>query len=68
MNEVPSGTITFLFTDIDGSTGLARHHEILQQAIETQNGSVFQTVAGPSEGLPVTMDQTILNEWGRAAG
>ncbi len=41
MNNLPSGTVTFLFTDIEGSTKLAqahpdtwetlraRHHEIL---------------------------------------
>ena len=53
---LPSGTVTFLFTDIEGSTKLsqehpekmpallARHNEILSQAIETHNGYVFQIV------------------------
>ena len=53
---LPSGTVTFLFTDIEGSTKLAqehpdtmpallaRHHEILHQAIQTYNGYVFQIV------------------------
>src|SRR5215216_2046893 len=53
---LPSGTVTFLFTDIEGSTKLAqaypdampallaRHNEILNQAIETHNGYVFQVV------------------------
>jgi predicted ATPase/class 3 adenylate cyclase len=52
----PSGTVTFLFTDIEGSTKLAqqypnampvllaRHHQILHQSIEAQNGHVFQIV------------------------
>ena len=56
---LPSGTVTFLFTDIEGSTRLAqhfpddlpallsRHNEILSQAIETHRGFVFQT-AGDS--------------------
>jgi predicted ATPase/class 3 adenylate cyclase len=56
MINLPSGTVTFLFTDIEGSTKLAqqysdemplllaRHHEILNQAIEARNGSVFQIV------------------------
>ncbi|HEU0297276.1 MAG TPA: BTAD domain-containing putative transcriptional regulator [Anaerolineales bacterium] len=51
---LPSGTVTFLFTDIEGSTKLAqqypdampallaRHHKILNQAIQAQNGYVFQ--------------------------
>ena len=53
---LPSGTVTFLFTDIEGSTKLAqqypdtmpallaRHREILQQSIQAQNGYVFQVV------------------------
>ncbi len=53
---VPSGTVTFLFTDIEGSTrlwedypqamrqALARHDELLRQAIESNNGVVFKTV------------------------
>ena len=56
MDNVPSGTVTFLFTDIEGSTKLAqehpdamsallaRHNEILDQAIKTHNGVVFQIV------------------------
>src|SRR5919197_4505165 len=55
MADLPSGTVTFLFTDIEGSTKLsqqypdampallARHHEILKQAIQAQNGYVFQS-------------------------
>ena len=53
-NNLPSGTVTFLFTDIEGSTKLAqqypdampvllaRHHEILRQVIQAQHGYVFQ--------------------------
>ena len=53
---LPSGTVTFLFTDIEGSTKLAqehpdailallaRHHEILKQSIQAHNGYVFQIV------------------------
>src|SRR5919108_3743720 len=56
MNNLPSGTVTFLFSDIEGSTKLAqeypdampsllaRHNEILKQAIEAHNGFVFQIV------------------------
>jgi class 3 adenylate cyclase len=52
--NLPTGTVTFLFTDIEGSTRLAqqyrdawealrkRHHAILREAIEAQNGYVFQ--------------------------
>ena len=56
MDNLPTGTVTFLFTDIQGSTKLAqdhpddmpallaRHNEILKQAIERYNGFVFQIV------------------------
>ena len=55
-NLLPTGTVTFLFTDIQGSTPLweqmpaemqaaaAQHHTILCQAIETNGGQVFQIV------------------------
>jgi predicted ATPase/class 3 adenylate cyclase len=53
---IPSGTVTFLFTDIEGSTDLAqrypsdlpnllaRHHAILREAIETNHGLIFKTI------------------------
>jgi len=53
-SPLPSGTVTFLFTDIEGSTKLAQqypnempnllaqHHEILRQVIQAQNGYIFQ--------------------------
>src|SRR5215216_1220849 len=56
MNRYPTGTVTFLFTDIEGSTKLAqeypdampslfaRHNEILKQSIEEHDGFVFQIV------------------------
>ena len=56
MASPPTGTLTFLFTDIEGSTklwerhpeamqtALARHDEILREAIELHGGYVFKTV------------------------
>jgi predicted ATPase/class 3 adenylate cyclase len=56
MSSLPSGTVTFLFTDIEGSTKLARkhpdiweklqdrHHAILQSAAEVHKGYVFKIV------------------------
>ena len=56
MSTLPTGTITFLFTDIEGSTklwernpkemerALARHDEILSKAVEEHDGYVFKTV------------------------
>ncbi|HZM25116.1 MAG TPA: adenylate/guanylate cyclase domain-containing protein, partial [Anaerolineales bacterium] len=55
-SSLPSGTVTFLFTDIEGSTKLAqqfpnqwealrtRHHVILHEAIESNHGYVFQII------------------------
>jgi predicted ATPase/class 3 adenylate cyclase len=56
MGALPTGTITFLFTDIEGSTrqweempeqmapALAMHDDILQQTIQAHGGKVFKTV------------------------
>jgi predicted ATPase/class 3 adenylate cyclase/Tfp pilus assembly protein PilF len=56
MSSLPTGTVTFLFTDIEGSTklwerspeamqrALARHDEILREAVEEHDGYVFKTV------------------------
>ena len=56
MDKLPSGTVTFLFTDIEDSTRLwqeqpeamprahALHDQILHEAIEANHGYVFQVV------------------------
>src|ERR687893_3328794 len=56
MAVLPTGTVTFLFTDIEGSTrlwerdasamrsALARHDGIVRSAIEDRGGFVFKTV------------------------
>jgi predicted ATPase/class 3 adenylate cyclase len=53
---LPTGTVTFLFTDIEGSTrlwaqhpdgmrvALARHDTLLREAIEAHGGAVFKTI------------------------
>jgi predicted ATPase/class 3 adenylate cyclase len=53
---LPSGTVTFLFTDIEGSTvrwdrdpkamqgALRKHDEVMREAIEASGGVVFKTV------------------------
>ncbi|MCC6500149.1 MAG: adenylate/guanylate cyclase domain-containing protein [Anaerolineales bacterium] len=54
MNALPTGTVTFLFTDIEGSTtlwenfpeamksALAKHDSILREAVETNHGQIFK--------------------------
>src|SRR5215210_7853538 len=56
MADLPTGTVTFLFTDIEGSTklwekspggmqaALVRHDALLWEAIEGRGGFVFKTV------------------------
>ncbi len=56
MPDLPSGTVTFLFTDLEGSTllwerhrgamaaALSRHDALLRQAIAAHGGQVFKTV------------------------
>jgi predicted ATPase/class 3 adenylate cyclase len=56
MADLPTGTVTFLFTDIEGSTKLwerypeamqaaiARHDEILREVMDSGGGFVFKTV------------------------
>ncbi len=55
-SNFPSGTVTFLFTDIEDSTRLweqhpqemlvahARHNQILREAIESNRGYIFQVI------------------------
>src|ERR1700674_790586 len=55
-SALPTGTVTFLFTDVEGSTALLnahpdayrralrRHHDLLQQAVQEASGVVFETV------------------------
>src|SRR5687768_3855313 len=55
-SALPAGTVTFLFTDVEGSTRLlqqhpvayreavARHHALLRAAVEAHGGAVFETV------------------------
>jgi class 3 adenylate cyclase len=54
--DLPAGTVTFLFTDLEGSTALLeahptayrdavrRHHDLLRDAVEGHGGAVFETV------------------------
>jgi predicted ATPase/class 3 adenylate cyclase len=56
MPDLPTGTVTFLFTDLEGSTRLweqhpeamraavSRHDELLREAFEAHHGHVFKTV------------------------
>ena len=69
MPELPSGTVTFLFTDIEGSTrlweehpeamkaALARHDAILVDAVVAHGGTVVKTTGdGVHAVFPVAGD------------
>ena len=67
----PTGTLTFLFTDIEGSTrlwehdapamqaALARHDEILRDVIEERGGFVFKTVGDAFPTAPDALEAAI---------
>ena len=56
MTPIPRGAVTFLFSDVEGSTrllesypdeagpALARHHELLAAAMQAHSGVIFETV------------------------
>ena len=56
MSSPPTGAVTFLFTDVEGSTklwerspeamskALCRHDELLRNAVEVHDGFIFKTV------------------------
>src|SRR5512143_776083 len=69
--NLPTGTVTFLFSDIEGSTRLwqehpqgmqraqARHDEIVRRAIESHRGYVFR-LEGDSFGAAFSSPQEAL--------
>ena len=66
MPELPSGTVTFLFTDLEGSTrlweqhpdamrpALARHDALLRTAVEQHRGRVVKTTGDGLHAVFVT--------------
>jgi class 3 adenylate cyclase len=63
MPKHPSGTVTFLFSDIEGSTrlweqhpiamknALERHDELMRASFETEHGYIFKTMGDAWQGL-----------------
>ena len=72
MRQPPTGTVTFLFTDIEGSTklwqdqpdamrsALARHDQLLRQIITDNGGHVFKTVGDAFCAAFTTAPQALL--------
>ena len=71
MPDLPSGTVTFLFTDIEGSTALweqdrtamanavERHLALLRQAVETHGGVLFKVVGDAVQAAFPTASQAV---------
>ena len=72
MPERPTGTVTFLFTDLEGSTrlweqhpeemrsALQRHDELLQQVVEAQGGYLVKTTGDGIHAAFATADTAVL--------
>src|SRR5918994_364902 len=69
MREFPSGTVTFLFTDVEGSTrrweqdsvatraAIERHFALLDEAIRAQNGVRFKIIGDAVQAaFPTALD------------
>src|SRR5262245_5526745 len=66
MGDLPSGTVTFLFTDLEGSTrlwerhpeamtaALARHDALLRVAVASHHGHVVKTTGDGVHAVFVT--------------
>ncbi|MCW5852568.1 MAG: adenylate/guanylate cyclase domain-containing protein, partial [Anaerolineae bacterium] len=71
MATPPSGTVTFLFTDIENSTqlweaypeamdrSLARHNTLLRQAFEAHSGVVFKVIGDAFQAAFALPDQAL---------
>ena len=71
MPEYPSGTVAFLFTDIEGSTArwesqqqamwtaVERHFALLRAAIEEHHGVLFKTIGDAVQGAFPTVPEAI---------
>ena len=71
-SELPTGTLTHLFTDLEGSTqlwerypeamrsALARHYTILQDAVESHHGKIVKTTGDGLHAVFVSVSDGVL--------
>jgi predicted ATPase/class 3 adenylate cyclase len=71
VSDLPTGTVTFLFTDLEGSTrlwedrpddmrvALARHDEILRKNVETHEGAIVKTTGDGLHAAFATADHAL---------
>src|SRR5215212_5239081 len=80
MRDFPSGTVTFLFTDVEGSTrrweqdlvatrtAIERHFAILDDAIRVNNGVRFKTIGDAVQAaFPTALDAVLAAVAGQRA-
>jgi predicted ATPase/class 3 adenylate cyclase len=80
MRDFPSGTVTFLFTDVEGSTrrweqdsvatrtAIERHFAILDDAIRANNGVRFKTIGDAVQAaFPTALDAVLAAVAGQRA-
>ena len=79
MPEYPSGTVSFLFTDIEGSTkrweanrqamgeAVERHFALLHTAITAQDGVLFKTIGDAVQAAFPSVPQAIAAVEGQSA-
>ena len=72
---LPQGTVTFLFTDLEGSTrlweehpqemrdALARHNTIVRTAVESHNGVVFSTMGDGMAAVFASARDAVSESW-----
>ncbi len=71
MSELPTGTVTFLFTDLESSTrlweqdpeamrdALAHHDELLRRAVEAHHGDVIKGTGDGVHAVFATADTAV---------
>src|SRR5216683_2002065 len=71
MSDLPTGTVTFLFTDVEGSTrlweehpeaikaALARHDAILDHAVATHDGHIVKRTGDGVHAVFATADDGV---------
>jgi class 3 adenylate cyclase len=55
MSELPAGTVTFLFTDIEGSTRLWEHHAEAMRAALSRHDTLVRRIVTDHGGLVFKM-------------
>src|SRR6266566_5645584 len=55
MADLPSGTVTFLFTDLEGSTRLWERHPEAMKAALARHDAILQTTVGAHGGQVLKM-------------